>query len=83
MERVLCFENKTPFKLKSIQMHIELVAPLIGDQLQVTIPLSEEILLHGEARNKVLWFEVVLRQNLGLLHMEFVRQYRSRDYLKI
>ena len=64
-------------------MQIGLVAPLIGDQLQVTVPLSEEISLHGEARKKVLWLEVVLRHNLGLLHIEFVRQYGSRDYIKI
>ena len=64
-------------------MQIGLVAPLIGDQLQVIAPLYEEISLHGKERNKVLWLEVVLRQNLGLLHMEFLRQYGSRNYLKI
>ena len=79
----LMFRKKTTFKLKSILMQIGLVAPLIGDQLQVIVPLLEEILLHGEARKKMLWLGVVLSQNLGFLHMEFVRQYGSRDYLKI
>lgn len=43
------------------------------NQHQVIIPSLGVIMSHGTVKSKMWWLEVVLRQNLGHLHMGFVK----------
>lgn len=46
---------------------------MIEGQLATIVPLLEETLLLGEARNKMLWLGVVQKLNLDQLFMGFVK----------
>jgi len=54
-------------------MQIGLGVLLIKDQVLAIVHLLEEILLFGEARNKMRWLGVVQKLNLDQLLMEFVK----------
>jgi hypothetical protein len=49
-------------------MRIGQVAKMIGDLPLVTVCLWEEILSHGEARNKQLWLDLLQRPSIGRWH---------------
>lgn len=51
---------------------------MIEGQLATIVPLLEETLLLGEARNKMLWLGVVQKLNLDQLFMVFVKCYGKK-----
>jgi hypothetical protein len=56
-------------------MQTELVALMIEGQLQVIVCLLEEIWYHGEARNNQWYLVPLLRQNIKLCDLWYVRCY--------